>query len=92
MLSLELANDEIRILILAGSPELTDDLCDGLFDAGCDDASPSQSCGTTRLVFHREAATLEEAIRSAIANVQSAGCQVERIEMDSQALVETLKT
>jgi hypothetical protein len=79
-------------LVLAGSPELTDELCDNLFDSGCDDASPSQTCGTTRLVFHREADSLEAAIRSAIANAQTAGCQIERLEMDSQALVETLKT
>ena len=51
-------------LILAGAPELTDDLCDALFAAGCDDSSPSQSCGVTRIIFDREADSLETAIRS----------------------------
>ncbi|HTN74847.1 MAG TPA: hypothetical protein VL096_06355 [Pirellulaceae bacterium] len=78
-------------LILTGSPELTDDLCDALFAAGCDDATPSESCGVTKMVFHRVADSLEVAIRSAIANVEAAGCQVERLEMDNHALAETLK-
>lgn len=77
-------------LILAGGPELTDDLCDALFGAGCDDATPSQSAGVTKIVFHREAETLESAIRTAIANVQATGCHVARLEMDDVALAETL--
>jgi hypothetical protein len=72
-------------LILAGSPELTDDLCDELFAAGCNDATPSSSRGVTRMIFHREADSLESAIRSAVANVQAAGCRVERLEIDANA-------
>ena len=75
-------------LILTGGPELTDDLCDALFAAGCDDATPSSSGGVARMVFHRVADSLENGIRSAIANVQAAGCQVEYLEMDIQALTE----
>lgn len=78
-------------LILTGGPELTDDLCDALFEAGCDDSSPGQSCGITSIYFHREADSLEDAIRSAIADVQKAGGEVERLELDSDALGQTLK-
>jgi hypothetical protein len=78
-------------LILAGAPELTDDLSDDLFAAGCDDASPGQFCGITHIYFHRDADSLESAIRAAIADVQKAGCQVERLEMDNDALASTLK-
>jgi hypothetical protein len=78
-------------LILAGAPELTDDLCDALYEAGCDDSSPYSSEGVTYIPFDREADCLESAIRSAIAEVQKAGCQVERLEMDTDALTETLK-
>lgn len=72
-------------LILAESPELTDDLCDALFTAGCDDGSPGSSCGVTRIDFHREAESLEVALRSAIADVQAAGCRVERVEIEADA-------
>lgn len=36
--------------------------------------------------FHRDASSLEEAIRSAIANVKSAGYEVERVEMEAEAV------
>jgi hypothetical protein len=73
--------------VLKDSPELTEQLADDLFAAGCDDGSPNMCCGVTSIVFHREASSLEDAIRSAVANVNSAGCIVERIEIDAQALV-----
>ena len=72
-------------VILAGSPELTDDLCDNLYSAGCDDSSPSSSCGVTKIYFHRETDSLENAIRSAIEQIQSIGCRVERVEIDADA-------
>jgi hypothetical protein len=71
-------------LVLKGSPELTDDLADRLFAAGCDDGSPGMSCGITVVDFHREAESLEIALRSAIAQVSSAGCIVERVEIDAE--------
>jgi hypothetical protein len=76
-------------VILAGSPELTDDVCDNLYAAGCDDSSPSSGCGITRIVFHREADSLESAIRSAIGQIQSIGLRAERVEID--ALADLLK-
>ncbi len=42
-------------LILKGSPELTEDLCDGLFEAGCDDGTPGTCNGVFSIDFHREA-------------------------------------
>jgi hypothetical protein len=35
--------------------------------------------------FHREADSLESAIRSAIAHVGAAGCTVTRVEIDAEA-------
>lgn len=69
-------------LILAGSPELTDDLAEGLYTAGCDDGSPGMSNGVTLIDFHREAESLEAALRSAIADVNAAGCTVARAEIE----------
>ena len=71
-------------LILKGSPELTEDLADRLFAAGCDDASPGMNCGTTVIDFHRDAESLEHALRSAITQVNSAGCIVERVEIEAE--------
>jgi hypothetical protein len=72
-------------LILSGPTELTDDLADNLFAAGCDDATPSSSEGVVALDFGRESSDLESAIRSAIANVSSAGYVVSRVEIDAEA-------
>ncbi|MEX0867067.1 MAG: hypothetical protein WD030_06880 [Pirellulales bacterium] len=70
-------------IFLADSPELTDDLAEALFEAGCDDSNPQQVCGRTRIIFNREAESLDSAVTSAIRNVNDAGFQVDRLEMDS---------
>jgi hypothetical protein len=72
--------------VLAGSLELTEELADRLYAAGCDDGTPSQHCGVLTVGFSREAADLESAIRSAIANVAAAGCTVERVQIEDTAL------
>ena len=74
-------------LILSGPLELTEDLADSLFEAGCDDATPGTCNGVFSIDFHREADSLEAAIRSAIANVESAGYRVTRVEMEAGAVV-----
>jgi hypothetical protein len=72
-------------LILKGAVELTEEMADALYDAGCDDGTPGTCNGVGSIAFHREAESLEAAIRSAIANVKSAGYEVERvlIEVDT---------
>ena len=74
-------------LILSGPLELTEDLADSLFEAGCDDATPGTCNGVFSIDFHREADSLEAAIRSAIANVELAGYRVARVEMEAEAVV-----
>jgi hypothetical protein len=73
-------------LILKGSPELTDEIADRLFESGCDDGSPGTCDGVFSIDFHRTASTLEEAINSAITNVKSAGHEVERVEIEAGAM------
>lgn len=73
-------------LVLKGSRELTEEITDELFQAGCDDGTPGTSDGAFSIGFHREANTLEEAINSAIGNVKSAGFDVERVEMQPDLL------
>ncbi len=76
-------------LILKEGTEITEALADALFEAGCDDGTPGKCCGTPYISFHREAGSLESATRSAVADVQKAGCVVERfqIEHDSPLLL-----
>ncbi|MGD0654494.1 MAG: hypothetical protein ABSA16_09140 [Thermoguttaceae bacterium] len=72
-------------LVLAKDTELTEELADKLFEAGCDDGSPFISCGIAGVSFSREAESLEAAIRSAVADVQKAGCTVERVQIESDS-------
>ena len=73
-------------LILKESLELTEEIADELFEAGCDDGTPGTCNGVFSVDFHREANSLEEAIRSSIANVKSAGYEVERVEIEAEAV------
>jgi hypothetical protein len=76
-------------LILAESIELTDGIADALFEAGCDDGTPGTCNGVFSIDFHREAASLEDAIRSAIENVRTAGYEVTRVEIEAEAVTQT---
>jgi hypothetical protein len=73
-------------LILKDSPELTEELADELFEAGCDDGSPGICAGVFSIDFHREAESLEAAIAAAVANVKSTGHEVERVEIAADRL------
>lgn len=69
-------------LLLTGVKEITTDLEDQLFEAGCDDSTLSTQKGIVHLDFNREAPSLEEAIISAIKAVESIdlGIKVGRVE------------
>ena len=67
-------------LILKGQFELTEEISDELFKAGCADGTPGICNGVFSIDFHREGDSLEAAICSAIANVKSAGYEVARAE------------
>lgn len=73
-------------LILKGSLELTEEIADALFEAGCDDGTPGTCEGVFSIDFHRQADSLETAINSAIQNVKSAGYEVERVEIEAGAM------
>jgi hypothetical protein len=51
-----------------------------------DDVSMFNADGTTRITFHREAATLDDALRSAIADVQSFGYKAKQIEVEPECV------
>jgi hypothetical protein len=60
-------------LVLKGVSDLTDDLADALFEAGCDDATHSMVGGKPLLDFSREAESLEEAVLTALEDIRRAG-------------------
>lgn len=67
-------------LVLENISEVSDDYADNLYSAGCDDGTPVSRDGTAWVRFDRVAPSLEEAIQSAIAEVQRAGLTVARVE------------
>lgn len=74
--------------ILKGSLELTEDITEALFEAGCDDGTPGVCNGIFSIDFHREASSLEDAIRSAILNVKLAGYVVDHVEIEAEAVAQ----
>ncbi len=74
-------------VVLKNVSEVTDEQADGLFAAGCNDGTPASCDGVAWIHFDREAASLEEAISSAVAQVQAAGMMVSKVELDVDAAV-----
>ena len=69
-------------LVLENIDELSDQMEDALFQAGCDDALLSFRNGIAYLEFDRESENLESAIISAIRQVEDAGLSlsIKRVE------------
>ena len=70
-------------LILSSDP--TEEQADQLYGT-FDDGTISTILGVPQIHFHREARSLEEAIRSALKDVRSCGFEVDRVEMLPDAL------
>lgn len=73
--------------VVPTASELTDDACEALYEAGCDDGTIVTRNRVTHIAFDRSATSLEEALRSAIENVQAAGFQVARVQLEPEGLV-----
>lgn len=74
-------------LIVSGVPELTEDVANSLFEAGCDDATVSMQYGLLYLEFSRSAPTRQEGIASAIRDITSADIGVSVRLIDDCSLV-----
>jgi len=57
-----------------------------LFAAGCEDGTPASSNGTAWVHFDRQASSLEEAIRSAVGQIQAAGFGAVKVEIDADVM------
>ena len=78
-------------LVLAPETELTDELVEALYESGCHDGSPGSRAGVVSVTLHREDESLEQAIRSGIADVQKAGCHVAHVEIQPANLAVSSK-
>jgi len=72
-------------LVLTADPN--EDEADEMYGV-FNDGTISTIAGVPRIRFHREAGSLEEAIRSAIGDVRLTGFDVERVEMDPNAVLQ----
>lgn len=73
--------------LILRAPDVTDEQADKLYEAGCDDGSILSRGDLTLVQFDRHAATLDEALASAIRDVESTGLQVARVEIDRQEVL-----
>ena len=74
-------------LILSGGLGLDERVEDALFEAGCDDATLSIQYGHIYMEFSRSAASLKDAVLSAIRDVREAGIGAEVWRVDECNLV-----
>ena len=70
-------------LVLTADP--SEEEADNLY-AKFNDGTISTVAGVPQVQFHREAPSLEHAIRSAIQDVRSVGFDVERVEIEPDAV------
>lgn len=70
------------VLVLSGLGEPDGRLEDNLYDAGCDDAILSFRNGIPGLELDREAASLEEAIASAVQKLEGAGSRLRVVRVE----------
>jgi len=73
-------------LVLTAEPN--EDEADKMY-AIINDGTLSTVAGVPQIHFHRQASSLEEAIRSAIADVRDAGFDVDRVEMEPKAVLQS---
>ncbi len=74
------------ILVLTADP--TEEEADRMYGV-FDDGTISTIAGVPLIRFHREAESLEEAIRSAIGDVRSVGFDVARVEIEPSTVLQT---
>jgi transcriptional regulator with XRE-family HTH domain len=74
-------------LIVGGVSELTQQVEDALFRAGCDDATLSIQYGLLYVEFSRSAPSLQQAIISAIHDVERSGAGAQVLRVDECNLI-----
>ena len=81
---------DYRFSVIVTTPPMSHeeilDATDSLGGAGCLDASIRGHAEGMELLFQRSADSLEAAMASAVANVETAGFRVARVEMEREAI------
>ncbi len=72
-------------LVLSADPD--DEQADRMY-AKFDDGTIATIAGVPQIHFHRDAKSLEDAIRSAIGDVRSVGFDVARVELEPDAVAQ----
>ena len=72
-------------LVLTADP--SDEQADRMYET-FDDGTIATVAGVPQIHFHRDAESLEDAIRSAIGDVRSVGFDVARVEMEPNAVAQ----
>ena len=75
--------------LILSATDITDVEVEKLYESGCDDGSILSRGEITMVQFDREAATLDEALVSAIRDVESAGLTVARVEIERHEIPQT---
>jgi hypothetical protein len=74
-------------LVLTGVTELTPEIVDAFYEAGCDDATLAIRSRRLFITFARSADSIKDAILSAVANVRKAGVGADVLRVDYCNLV-----
>ena len=77
-------NHEFTLILNSDPTESQANDLYGIFN----DGTVSTVAGVAQVHFHREGSSLEDAIRSAIADVRKGGIKVDRVEMQPDALLQ----
>ena len=78
-------NTHTFTLILSGIAEITPELADALYEATHGDIELNMRDGVAFVEFERKAATLRDAITTAIREVEQAGVGVRVVRVESEA-------
>ncbi len=76
---------KVQKFTLIIAPDPTEEEADKLYGI-IDDGTLATIANIPQIHFHREATTLDSAIRSAIADVKSLGLDVMRVEIEPEAI------
>ncbi|MFA5767378.1 MAG: hypothetical protein WC919_05625 [Candidatus Paceibacterota bacterium] len=72
-------------VFLKDDTEFDEKTANALLESGCDDGTFAKNDCICHIRFSREAGSLDEAIRTAVADIRKAGCDVVRVELDTEA-------
>jgi hypothetical protein len=74
-------------LVVDSIQDMTPEMAEALFEAGCDDATVGISGGVFEAIFHRESSSFEAAVLSAMSDIRKAVPEAAGFRLDHRDLV-----